>query len=167
MTVDATKPANGDFISTHAEVIRTANTDINNIWSALGSISAIPIFKDLSISGVGDQDLNTDNTNLNDVFLEIVRIENPSGNAGIRSIINGRSGMIKIFYVNEDINTLTFLHDDSGGIGVGSKGVLKLNGEVDLASARYDIIAFMNFGGDGGGSEDGVWREVFRTLWYS
>jgi hypothetical protein len=112
-------------------------------------------------------DLDSDGTDLQDVFLEVINLEGSTGDIDLQSIINGRSGMVKFFYVAEDVNTITFKHDSGAGAGAGSgKGDLILNGENDFDAVEHDLLAFVNVGGDAGVSEDGVWRELFRTTWY-
>jgi len=164
MSVDATKPLDSEMLDTYAGYIRDLATQVNANITAIGLLSAIPLFKDFNLAATGD--IDTDGTDIQDVFLEVIRIQSTGGSYDIQSIINGREGMIKIFYVAEDVNTITFLHDSGAGAGQGSLGDLILNGENDLEAAQHDIIAFVNLDGDAGVSEDGTWRELFRSLWY-
>ena len=91
MAVDATKPEAGDMLDLYAGFIRDIAVQVNANETAIGLLSAIPLFKDFDLSATGD--IDTDGTDIQDVFLEIIRIQSTGGSYDIQSIIKWKLGM--------------------------------------------------------------------------
>lgn len=146
MALDATQPADGEFLSEVKAIIRETREAINVLESGMGAAATTTVSTDSTSLGVG--------SDLSESSIEVVFL---SGTGAITTITAGVNGMIKIFVC--DSSDLSFVHDGSGIVG----GVLRLNSGTDLDITSGDVIAFVNVGGVTGGSH-GYWREILRTL---
>jgi hypothetical protein len=148
MTVDASVPTNTNFGNELAEYIRENRVDINALWTAVGSLSALPVFSELvaaaAIIEVG--------THCEDVFLEVVYIS-AAGPLTITMISEGREGMIKILLANG--NNITLQH---------GAGFLELAGDDDINLNDGDSVWLINIDGDPDAPDNGYWREINRNL---
>ena len=149
MTLNANEPTDVRMVSELAAYIRANRVSINTLIDfenteleiAAGAVS-IGIGTDLSVYGS-----------------ETV-ILSGAGAAVITTMLNGFDGQTKMF-IFQDAN-----------VGI-ADGNIKANGAFYLntlpagttfAAGQDDILLVVNIGGDGGVTDDGYWKEVFRVL---
>ncbi len=144
MTLDATLPADDDFWSTYAALLRAtrAAVNVNAASSALVTKSAV------TINGQTTLESGVDVTS---VGIEIVFLT-ATGVEILNNITNAMDGDIKVLWVVS--GTITFADDDTK---------FSNDGDDDFSASTGDVIAYTNNGGDGDGT-DGYWHELFRTV---
>jgi len=146
MTVDASVPTNTNFGNELAAYIKENRTEINSLWTAVGSLSALPVFSEL-VAAAGIIEVGT---HCEDVFLETIRIS-AAAPLNVTMISNGREGMIKILLANG--NNITLIHSAD----------FVLAGADDVNINDGDSIWLINIDGDPG-VDNGTWREINRNL---
>ncbi len=148
MTLDATKPADKDLASVYAAYERETRAQVNQNIVDIAAAGSITVVSSVTINGSTTLVTGTD---VNAVPLEIVIIT-ATGVETLNNITGATEGQIKILWLLA--GTLTFADDDTK---------LSNNGDADLVGATGDVIAYVNKGGDGAGT-DGYWHEIFRTI---
>ncbi len=144
MTLDATIPTDEALVSTYAEIERETRAAVNTALanSTLVTKSAVTINGSTTlVSG----------TDVTAVGIEVVFIT-ATGAETLNNITNAMDGDIKILWLVS--GSCTFADDDTK---------FSNNGDADLVGATGDVIAYVNKGGDGAGT-DGYWHELFRTI---
>lgn len=158
MTLDITKPSDAqNLVSELGYYIRETRIGVNALESALGLAGVIASQTDyICASG---QTAIAVGTGISAAPIEFVNISGV-GAAVLENLTDGTKGQMKYFYF-DDAN-ISF-RDSTSLIN----GTFRLNqvpaGGV-FGNYLGNIIAFVNIGGDGGVSQQGFWREIFRTL---
>ena len=151
MALDTTQPADSVLVSAIAAYIRANRLAINTNETSISAGSAL-VYTDLNVSG-GTTTLDID-TNLSAAMLEMISISG-SGAADIAEITGGTAGQVKIF-IMEDGN-IRFERD------LTKIALNQSEAETYFGGTQYDVIAFVNLGGDPAVPTNGVWWELFRT----
>ena len=151
MSLDTTKPADSALVSVLAEYIRANRVAINTNETSIAAGSAL-VYTNLNVNaGTTALAIGTD---LSSAMLEMVRITG-SGAADIEEITGGTAGQVKIFHLGDaDIR----FKRDLTKIALNQSAAEDYYGGV-----TYDVVAFVNIGGDPAASANGVWWELFRT----
>jgi len=151
MALDTTKPADSALVSAIAAYIRANRVAINTNETSIAAGSAL-VYTNLNINaGVTALDIDTD---LSAAMLEMVRITG-SGAADIEEITGGTAGQVKIFHLG-DAN-IRFKRD------LTKLGLNQSAAETYYGGVTYDIVAFVNIGGDQSVPTNGIWWELWRT----
>lgn len=151
MTLDATKPLDSDLGSLLAGYIRENRTAINALTAGTTEIVATTL--SLS-SGSTTFAVGTD---VSDVMLEIILLS-ALGASSLSTLTGGVNGQVKIFIAQD--NDVSFVD------GTKSSGQFYLNQLPAAASfdmSTDDVLILVNVGGDGS-SEDGYWKEIYRSI---
>lgn len=151
MALDTTKPADSDLISVLASYIRANRVAINTNETSIAAGSAL-VYTNINISGgVTALDIDTD---LSAAMLEMVRIT-ASGASDIEEITGGTAGQVKIFHLGD--GNIRFKRD------LTKIALNQSEAEDYYGGVQYDVVAFVNIGGDPQVPANGVWWELFRT----
>ncbi len=150
MTVDATRPLDTEFGSTHAEYIREGRVQMNANEAAVAAAAYAPVQSDVDMTPA--QTVLIVGTHIANVAFEIVHI-NAGAAETVDTITFGTAGQIKIFVAEG--NNVTIGHD---GINI------TLNGNDDLPMQTNDVLTLVNVGGAGDGITDGNWIETGRVV---
>jgi len=151
MALDTTKPEDSVLMSTIAAYIRANRLSINTNETSIAAGSAL-VYTNLNIAaGVVALDIDTD---LSAAMLEMVRITG-TGAADIAEITGGTAGQVKIFHLGD--GNIRFERD------LTKIALNQSAAEVYYGGQIYDVVAFVNIGGDPAGAVNGVWWELFRT----
>ena len=151
MTLNVNEPSDQTLVSEIAGFIRENREAINAI-SGSGNVGNT----ELEVPA-GSTSL-TVGTDLGTYGLEIVII---SGAAAVTlaAILGGTNGQVKILIFQDNNITLTD--------GAKNNGRFYLNHLPALTNwnpQQDDILAIANVGGDGGASDHGYWKELYRTI---
>ena len=151
MALDTTKPADSALVSALAAYVRANRLAINTNETSIAAGSAL-VYTILNVgAGAVAMDIDDD---LSAAMLEMVLLTG-TGAADIAEIVGGTAGQVKIFLMG-DAN-IRFERDLTK---------IALNqsvAETYYGAVQYDVIAFVNIGGDPVGAVNGVWWELFRT----
>jgi len=151
MALDTTKPEDSVLVSAIASYIRANRQAINTNESSVAAGSAL-VYTNLNIgAGVTALDIDTD---LSAAMLEMVRITG-TGAADIAEITGGTAGQVKIFHLGD--SNVRFERD------LTKIALNQSEAETYYGGQIYDVIAFVNIGGDPAVPTNGVWWELFRT----
>ncbi len=149
MTLDATLPSDTTTVASgYAGIMRETRAQVNTNIASIGALGAVTTVSTVTING---QTTLTTGTDVTAVPLELVIIT-AVGSETLNNILDGTEGQIKIFWLLG--GSLTFADDDTK---------LSNNGDANFAAATGDVIAYVNKNG-GGGTTDGYWHELFRTV---
>lgn len=151
MALDTTKPADSILLSELAAFIRANRVAINTNETSIAAGSAL-VYTILNVSGGATvMDIDTD---LSAAMLEMVYLTG-SGAADIAEITGGTAGQVKIFMLGDanvrferDLTKIALNQSDA---------------ETYYGGVQYDVIAFVNIGGDPVAPDNGIWWELFRT----
>jgi len=149
MTLSIVQPTDQELNARWPYWIRTLAAAINNLAAGI-----ITVTTELTVTA-GDNSLQV-GVDLSELGVELILIQG-SGAAVLRYIYGGSEGQIKIFYhLDGDISYLD---------GAQSGGQIYLNQPAltELNCLEGDIVALINVGGDGD-SDNGYWKELWRTL---
>lgn len=151
MALDTTKPADSELVSLLASYIRANRAAINTNETSIAAGSAL-VFTELNV-GAGETALDIDD-DLSAAMLEMVWLTG-TGAADIAEIVGGTAGQVKIFILG-DAN-VRFERD------LTKIALNQSEAETYYGGTQYDVVAFVNIGGDPGAADNGVWWELFRT----
>jgi hypothetical protein len=151
MTLDVTKPTDSDLVSSFAGYLRETRTQVNTNTQDIESIGVIPAGKNIDLEGVTVIRVGTGEKDVSTAPIETIFLTG-SDPQNFENIEDCKTGQIKIFFILSD--NLTFIKDVTK---------FDLNGDVNFTANQYDVIAFVNQGGDGI-VDDGVWIELFRNI---
>ncbi len=150
MAIDASKPTDLEFGSSHAAYIREVRQQTNDNEAAIGAAAYIPTQSDVDMTP-GQATLIV-GTHVADVAFEVVHINSATAET-VDTMTFGTAGQIKIFIAEG--NNVTIGHD---GVNI------SLNGNDDLPMEVGDALTLVNVGGAGDGITDGTWWESGRVL---
>lgn len=158
MTLDATKPNDAtDMVSELGDIGRETRAEVNALAASIAALGAVTTFTEYN-AAAGQTTIAVGAGGLGDVPIESILVTG-AGLAALQTITGARSGQIKIFVMG-DAN-VSLVDNNSG-----------LNGTFDLnvlpAGTPYgnyikDVIALLNIDGDPDASDNGYWRELFRS----
>lgn len=148
MTLDITKPADIDIVSTYAGYERETRVAVNSNFDALAGIGALTVVSNITLSGQTSLTVGID---LYSVPLELIIIT-AIGNEVLSNIALAPEGQIKILWVYSGL--VKFSHNASQ---------FSNNGDSDFDAGAGDVIVYANNNGDGV-AVNGYWHEIFRTV---
>lgn len=151
MALDTTKPADSVLVSAIAAYIRANRLAINTNETSIAAGSAL-VYTILNVNaGAVAMDIDTD---LSAAMLEMVLLTG-TGVADIAEITGGTAGQVKIFLLG-DANVR--FERDLTKIALNQSAA-----ETYYGAVQYDVIAFVNIGGDPVAPANGIWWELWRT----
>lgn len=154
MTIDATKPADSDLISTLGLRGREEREAINALESAIAALGAVATVTRY-VCSAGQTTIPVGVTGgLSNLKWELVLISG-GGAAAIQNLTGGTEGQMKIF-IMLDAN-VTFVRDATK-MDLNQPAVV-----ADFGGYAGDVIAFANENGNPATSTNGFWKELFRT----
>lgn len=152
--LDSSKPADLDLVSTFAGVSRETRTRVNEISALIASLGYSISGRTLEFTGATLLRVGDTPYDVQDIPIEFLFCDLPSSQDLI-NVLECKDGQVKFFINTTDGNDLTFIHNPIRFV---------LNGGTNLTLSKYDVIGFINKGGDPVEFVDGIWIELFRTL---
>ena len=151
MTLNANEPSDQILVSELAEYIRENREAINAIVGS-GNVGVT----ELEVSA-GATSL-TVGTDLGSYGLEIVIISAAAA-VTLATILGGSQGQVKVLVFQDNNITLTDGAKHSGRFYMNHLPVLS-----NWNPQQDDVLALVNVDGDGGASDHGYWKELYRTI---
>jgi len=151
MTLDATKPADTDLVSSLGTYERETRAAINTLEDAIALLGAVAAVTRLQVTG--GQTTIVVGTDLTAIAYEVVLISG-SGLANLTDITGGSEGQMK-FFIMLDAN-VAFMRDVTK---------IALNQPAVIASYGNhlgDVLCLVNINGNGS-TVNGYWKELFRA----
>lgn len=153
MTLDATQPAAGTaVISGLDDRIRENRVVINANTALIADQAWALIAAQITVEMTAGQTTLIVGNHVNDLTLESVLLTAAAA-VDFAHITGARAGQVKVLIFGDANVTVKT-----------DAAKFKLNSSTDLTVQAGDILALMNVGGDGAGT-DGYWVELFRTLY--
>lgn len=157
MSLDATKPNDTtDMVSDTGAYQRETRAAVNTLEAAIAALGAITSFTEYNAAA--GQTAIAIGAGLNDVSIETILITGV-GLAAIQTITGARSGQIKIFVMGDANVSLV---DNNSHLN-GTFDLNQLPVGTSFGNYLKDVIALVNIDGDPSASDNGYWKEIFRT----
>lgn len=150
MTLDASEPSAVRLVSELPAYIRETRAGVNAVTAGTGLAVT-----DLALTGETSLTVGTE---LSAVGHELV-FASSTGASILATILGGTHGQLKTFIFEDTAIEITD--------GVASAGKFYLNhlpALSNFAPEEHDVLCVINVDGDGGVSDHGYWKELYRTI---
>lgn len=146
--IDATSPTDGDLASTIPLRIRETREAVNTCWASLGASGMTPVYNSKSVS-------DTITTfGVEGAIIETIALTGTATGASLLTHMTGaREGCIVIISARDD--NVTIKHN---------AGSIEMTDSADISLQSGDFVFFINEGGDPDVPDNGVWKELIRSL---